>query len=127
MALDADHVSELFEAFGAVQLRRMFGGAGVFRDGLMFGLELRGVLYLKADASTEDAFRAEGSEPFSYDRSDGRRTVTSYWRIPERLLDEPDELARWAKTAFAVARAAKAKAPAKRRAGSRSKTASRTT
>ncbi|MFD1701741.1 TfoX/Sxy family protein [Methylopila henanensis] len=114
MAIGADEASELFRELGEVRVRRMFGGAGLYHDGVMFALEADGVLYLKADAEAAEAFRAEGSEPFSYVRSSGRRTMASYWRLPERLMDEPDELAAWARRSAAVARAAAAR-PKRRR------------
>lgn len=116
MALDDDSAAELFREFGPVRCRRMFGGVGVFRDGLMFALETRaGVLHLKAAAEDEDAFRAEGSEAFSHTSADGRRFTMSYWRVPDRLLDDPDELAAWARRAF---RAAASAPSSKRRARS---------
>ena len=72
----------------------MFGGAGIFADGLMIALVVDGVIYLKADDSIVPLFEREGLAPFSYETKNGKRTLTSYWRMPERLYDEPDELAR---------------------------------
>jgi DNA transformation protein len=86
----------------------------------MFGLVIRDVLFLKADEATRSAFEAEGSAPFTY-TARGREVRTSHWRVPERLLDEPDEFAEWARTAVAAARRAetakslKAKKPAPKR------------
>jgi DNA transformation protein and related proteins len=88
---------------GPVSVRRMFGGAGVYADGLMFELIVDDTFYLKADDETKHAFEAEGLAPFVYHGS-GRTVAMSYWRIPERLLDDPDELAGWARTALGVAR-----------------------
>ena len=107
---------ELFAAFGPVSVRRMFGGAGVFVDGLMIGLVSQGAIYLKADASTYEAFLREGTGPFSYMAKGQKRVINSFWRMPERLYDDPDELAAWAEQALAVAqRAAAGKVKAKRR------------
>jgi DNA transformation protein len=97
-----DFLAELFEPLGGVSFRRMFGGLGIFRDGLMFGLVADDVLYLKTDDTTRSGFEAEGSGPFIYGAKDGPRS-TSYWRAPERLFDEPDEFRDWAMTAFSVA------------------------
>ena len=107
-ATDPDFIIELFSGFGPVTVRRMFSGAGVFADGLMIALWVDGVIYLKADESFVPLFEREGQTPFSYKTRDGQRTLTSYWRMPERLYDEPDELAEWARLALAVARRAKA-------------------
>ena len=67
----------------------MFGGAGVFVDGLMIALISDDVIYLKADAETIPAFEREGLGPFSYATKDGEHTLDSYWRMPDRLYDDP--------------------------------------
>ncbi len=89
----------------------MFGGAGIFREGLMIALIADGELYLKADSETVPAFEAENMRPFSYGKGK-KKLVMSYWKMPERLFDDTDELARWARAAFKAAqRSAAAKAP----------------
>jgi len=107
-----DFITEQMTGFGPVSARRMFGGAGVFRDGLMFALIVDEVLYFKADQTTEADFRGEGLSPFAYETKNNRRTVMSYWRAPERCLDDPDEMTDWCRKAFAVALKS-AKPPAK--------------
>ena len=106
--LDPDTIQELFSAFGPVSVRRMFGGAGVFADGLMIAIVDDGVIYLKATPEGTAAFERERCGPFSYATKDGERVLTSYWRMPDRLYDDPDELAQWARTALAVAQAKQA-------------------
>jgi DNA transformation protein and related proteins len=105
--LDSDFIRDLFASFGPVTVRRMFSGAGIFADGLMFGLIVRDVIYLKADDSNVADFEREGCKPFTYTRGkkSGRPSehALPYWRLPERLYDEPDELAIWARRAFAIA------------------------
>ena len=103
-AEDPEHVAELFSGFGPVAVRRMFSGCGVFADGLMIALVVDGVVFLKADTDNIAEFEREGLRPFSYKTKDGIRTLNSYWRMPERLYDEPDELAGWARSAMAAAR-----------------------
>jgi DNA transformation protein len=123
--LDPEFIHELFAQFGPVTVRRMFSGAGIFRDGLMFGLVIRDVIYLKVDETNAAEFEREGSTPFTYTRgrTSGRprQHALPYWRLPERLYDEPDELAVWARRAFAVAERKKF-AGRKRTKRSRSKT-----
>ena len=103
MALaDPEYIKELFAAFGPVSVRRMFGGAGIFADGLMIGLISGDEIYLKADQQTAPSFEAEGLKPFSYGAK-RKRVVMSYWRMPERLFDDPDELAQWARAALGAA------------------------
>jgi DNA transformation protein and related proteins len=99
-----DDISELFIAFGPVVVRRMFGGAGVYADGTMFALLHDGVIYLKADAHNAPAFEREQLPPFTYKTKEGKRGVMSYRRMPDRLYDDPDELATWAGAALAAAR-----------------------
>jgi DNA transformation protein len=115
-----DDIRELFSVFGAVEVRRMFGGAGIFADGTMFALVHDGVIYLKADAQNAPTFDREQLEPFSYSRKGARASLPSYRRMPNRLYDDPDELATWARASLAAARrSGTAKSPS--RAGSRRK------
>ena len=87
-----------------VCVRAMFGGAGVYADGVMFGLIADDVLYLKADAASREKFEAEGLGPFVYDGKKGKPIAMSYWRVPSRVLDDGDEMVVWARTALDVAR-----------------------
>jgi len=97
---------EQFAAIGGVEIQRMFGGAGLFKRGLMFGLVSNDVIYFKAASLDQDRFRAEGSTPFTYGTKHGPRTINGLWRCPERLLDDPDELRAWSQVAIAVAESA---------------------
>ncbi len=112
---DPEAIRELFSTFGTVTVRRMFGGHGVFADGMMFALEADGELYLKADDLTIPKLAAENSEPFVY-RARGREIALSYWRLPERLYDETDEFADFAREAFAAARRAAGAKPKTKKA-----------
>lgn len=107
-----DYVLEQLEPLGQVTQRRMFGGAGLWRHGLFFGLIADDVLYLKADAATREAFAAAGGEPF---RPFGGTTILSYWSIPPSALEDPDELSDWARRALEAAARAPAKAARRRR------------
>src|SRR5262245_15474799 len=102
--MDPDHIRELFASFGPVTVRRMFGGAGIYADGTMFALIAGNEIFLKADSHTIPNFERESLGPFSYATKDGRHSIMSYWRMPERLYDDPDELARWARAALETAR-----------------------
>ncbi|MGB8669417.1 MAG: TfoX/Sxy family protein, partial [Pseudolabrys sp.] len=102
--VDAEFIHDLFQSFGAVSVRRMFGGAGLFADGVMFGLVSGGQIYLKVDATMVPCFEHEQCKPFEYSTKNGKRALTSYWRLSDRLYDDADELARWARRALAAAR-----------------------
>jgi len=115
--MDRDFLIELFAGFGPVTLRRMFSGYGVSADGINFALVLRDAIYLRADAQSIPRFEREGCGPFRYEAKGQPRVIASYWRMPERLYDEPDEVADWARAAHAAAeRAALAKAGKGRKA-----------
>ena len=105
--MDPEFIRELFTPFRPVTVRRMFGGAGIWSDGLMFALEFDGVVYLRIDEASLADFEREGSKPFVYPRAKtpGKigRPSRSFWRLPERLYDDPDELALWAKRALGIA------------------------
>jgi DNA transformation protein and related proteins len=117
-----DDIVELFSDFGPVTVRRMFGGAGIYADGTMFGLVADGVIYLKAGDGNVAMFEREQLAPFTFSKRTGERVVTSYRRMPDRLYDDPEELAAWARTALTVARLPRErKRPAKKAKPSRAK------
>ena len=113
-----DDIVELFSVFGPVTVRRMFGGAGIYADDTMFGLIADGVIYLKTGDSNAAMFEREQLAPFTFSKRTGERVVTSYRRMPDRLYDDPDELAVWARAALAAALQPKQrKRPAKKPSG----------
>ncbi len=97
-------VKELLAPLGPIMVRRMFGGAGVYCDAIVFAFIDDDTLFLKTDEAGRAAFESEGMGPFTYMTKDGPGTLMSYWRAPERLLDEPDEIVLWARRALATAR-----------------------
>jgi DNA transformation protein len=94
---------DVLAPLGPITVRRMFGGAGIYCEGSMFALVADDTLYLKADERSKAMFVAEGMGPFTYDTAKGGNVVMSYWRIPDRLLEDSDEMVVWARTALAVA------------------------
>jgi DNA transformation protein len=121
----AEFLREQLAPLGHVTVRRMFGGAGVFCDGLMFGIVSDDTLFLKADAGNRGAYEAEGLGPLAYEAK-GRTIELPYWQVPERLFDEPDEMLAWARAALAVARrTAEKRKPRKKRGRSLSPRAGR--
>ncbi len=109
--MDVEDLKELFAPFGAVTVRRMFGGAGVYADGRCFALAPRsGEVYIKCDAQTEGAFAAAGSQPFVYEMR-GQPKAMAFWRLVAEAYDDEDALKRWAQLGLdAARRAAAAKA-----------------
>jgi DNA transformation protein and related proteins len=116
--MDRDFLIDLFAGFGPVTVRRMFSGFGISADGINFALALRGGLYLRADEQTIPRFEAERSKPFQYQTRAKTVTVGSYWTLPERLYDDPEEMTDWARASLAAAqRAALRKRPKAKKAG----------
>lgn len=111
-------VEELLAGLGPIAIKRMFGAAGVYANGVMFALIDEDVLYLKADDALKAAMTAEGSVAWTYSRAAHTREM-GYWRVPEAALDDPDEAVRWARAALAVAHAKQAAKPKGRRARAR--------
>jgi DNA transformation protein len=115
--MDRDFLFDLFSDFGPVTIRPMFSGFGISADGINFAMALRAGLYFRADAATVPQFEAEGSKPFQYQTREKTVTVGSYWQLPARLFDDPEELAGWARAALAAAqRAALKKRPKAKKA-----------
>jgi DNA transformation protein and related proteins len=101
--MDREGIADLFAEFGPVSVRRMFGGAGIWADGTMFALIVDDVIYLKVDEVTIPDFEREHMGPFVYTTKNGSRSLRSYWRMPDRLYDDPDALADWARRSLAAA------------------------
>ena len=102
------HVIDLMQLFGPAHAKSMFGGYGIYLDGIMFALIADRTLYLKADQSTITEFSAQGLEPFTYYKK-GQETKMSYYQAPEETLENPEVMATWCNKAFSVARAAACK------------------
>lgn len=102
--MDEDVFADLFSAFGPVAARRLFGGRGLYADGLMFAIEVSGTIYLKADADFAADLAPRGAAPFSYVAKGVVRTLGGFWSVPEAALDDADELAALARRALACAR-----------------------
>lgn len=101
---DPHRFDDLFAAFGPVTLRRLFSGEGIYADGRIIGLVVRDVIYFKTDEESRAAYKAEGRKPFYFSK-DGKRIPSSYYAIPQRLYDDAEELAEWARKAESVSRA----------------------
>ncbi len=95
-----EYILDLFSAWGKVSARRMFGGAGLYRDGKMFGLVADDVAYLKVDETNKEIFLAAGSSPFK--PYPDKPATMSYFEIPPDILENPEKLLEWAKESLAI-------------------------
>ena len=105
--MDSERLKALFEPFGLVTVKRLFGGHGVYIDGLCFAVEHGGEVFLKVDAESEPGFAAAGSAPFIYSAR-GKAMPTSFWRLPSAAREDATELTRWAVLGLEAARRAAA-------------------
>ena len=109
-----DHVLELARGAGTASARAMFGGHGVYVDGLIVAIIDGDTLYLKSDAQTRAAFDARQLAPFEYVTKDGEQMLTSYRRAPDEALESPAAMREWLRLAQGAAlRAAAARPPKK--------------
>jgi len=115
-----DFVRELWADLKPIEIKRMFGGAGVFRDGLMFAMVIDDALWLKVDDAFKKELKAEGSAPFIWEPKTGPRVGEKidlgYWRLPDAALDDPDDAVKWGRKALAIAQAKAASKKAKKKA-----------
>ena len=117
MAYDPDFgewVREHFAALGALEIKRMFGGAGVYAHGLIFALLDDDTVWLKTDEINAPLLEAAGSRQFTYPTKDGETMSMAYWSLPDSALDDPEEAVDWARQSIdAALRKAAAKRPRK--------------
>ncbi len=107
--MDRDYLIDLFSEFGPISLRKMFSGFGITADGVNFAMALRAGIIFRVDQLTIPRYDAEGAKPFQYDTRNKTVVVNSYRHLPERLYDDPEELAEWAREAVGAAKRAAAK------------------
>jgi DNA transformation protein and related proteins len=111
----ADHIIDLLTPFAACQAKGMFGGYGIFRDGLMFGLITEGDFYLKADDENRDKFEEAGCQRFCYYKQD-KPYYLSYHIAPESIFDDEESMIEWINQSWQAAlRAPPKKRKAKKR------------
>jgi DNA transformation protein len=96
------YVIDLMQPIGPVYAKRMFGGHGIFLDGLMFGLIADSVLYLKADAETVNEFTDRDLEAFTYNKK-GKQFKMRYYQAPDEALEVSEVMSLWANDAYSVA------------------------
>ena len=93
----ADYVVEdLLRELRGVAARAMFGGHGLYKDGIIFGIIADEVLYFKVDDSNRAQYEAMGSRPFTYTARNNKKAVMSYWEVPVEVMEDAGTLAEWA-------------------------------
>ena len=112
-----DYVEELIAGFGKVEIRRMFGGAAIYRGGVGFGILDDDIFFIKADAAFGTELKKQGCRPWSYSvKKDGTVRDIAYWSLPDTAADDGDEATTLVRRSFEIAKkadAAKVKKPKK--------------
>lgn len=98
--MDDDGIRDLFSGLGPVQIRRMFGGKGIYHNGLIMALVVQGDVLLKADAVSAPEFQAAGAKQWTYESRKGKVAAMPYWTIPDVAVDDQDEMTIWARKAY---------------------------
>lgn len=91
-----EHILDLLSHFESIEARRMFGGEGIFQNGIMFAIVDEGKLYLKTDDTNRARFEAENLPPLTFSKRDGRTVTLSYHQCPDEALQRADTIAPWA-------------------------------
>jgi len=97
-----EFLQETFEHFGPITARKMFGGYGLYHDGLMFALVSDDTLYLKVDDENAVFFEELGLGPFEFNKN-GKPVRMSYYQAPDVIMDDPEQAAIWARRSFEAA------------------------
>lgn len=102
-------VEELLRNIDGVTARAMFGGYGIYRNGIFFALIADGRLYFKVDETNQSDYEKQGSKPFVYHSPNGEKMTMSYWELPSSVLDNPEEVPSWVEKSYHIAFTSKAK------------------
>lgn len=97
--MDDDVLRDMFAGLGEVTIKKMFGGQGIWHQGLTVGVVVDGAVLLRGDAVSMSEFEAAGAQRWTYDGKK-RPVKMPYWTIPDSAIDDPDELARWTRIAY---------------------------
>ena len=105
--MDNARLEELFESLGPISIRKLFGGKGIYCDGVIVAVVVRGELLLKADEESAPDFEAAGCKQWTYTGArHGKLIAMPYWSIPDEAFDDPDEMTLWARRAYEAGRRA---------------------
>lgn len=102
-----DYILDILSSFNGIKFRKMFGGYGIYKDNIFFGIISDDILYFKVDESNRSMYELRGSKQFTYERKDRKKIAMSYWEVPADILENRNELALWTQNAFETARRVK--------------------
>lgn len=98
------YVLDLLVPLGAIKIRKMFGGYGIYKDDIFFALIAENILYFKVAESNYSIYESHGSAPFSYERQGKIVALKSYWQVPVDILENREKFLEWALLAIKTAK-----------------------
>ncbi len=98
--MDNAAIEEMFESLGRISIRRLFGGKGIYFEGVIIAIEYEGGILLKGDDQSAAALEAAGGKRWGYQARSGKLTYMPYWSVPETAFDDPDDMAQWVRLAY---------------------------
>lgn len=109
--MDKNDIIDFFAPVARVLTKRMFGGSGIYHQGLIIAFEDSGAFYFKTDAENRALFEDAGAKPFIYTKKNGEQSVMSYFSLPDAACDDHDELRKYISSSLAASRRAEALKP----------------
>ncbi len=101
--MENDEIEEVFRSLGPVSIRKLFGGKGIYCEGKILAIVLKGELLLKADAQSAPQFESAGARQWTYESKSGKPAAMPYWSVPDDAWDDPDIMEKWVRLAFEAA------------------------
>ena len=105
-------VLDLMAPLGAVSARAMFGGHGLYCNGLFIAIVVSDKLYFKADAQSRPRFESTGLQRFQY-TARGKAVQMMYYEAPAEVYEDGHAMAEWGQLALAAA--VRARQPARKK------------
>lgn len=92
---------EILAPHGEITVRSMFGGYGIYKNGVIFALIAYDELYFKVDESNKSQYKKFGSEPFTYEAK-GKKSTMSYWKVPIEILEDEEQIGVWLDQSYGI-------------------------
>ena len=103
-------IYDLLGSISGITSRAMFGGYGIYKNGIIFGIIIDDILYLKVDVTNQKEYEKYGSSPFSY-RNKGKEIKMSYWEVPEEILENREKITDWAEESYRINKGSSGQSP----------------
>ena len=103
----ANYILDILLPLGNMRARKMFGGFGIYKNGIFFALIINNILYFKVDVTNQSDYESFGSKPFTYTNKNDKLVSMSYWEVPIDILENQNKLEQWVEKAVQAAQRVK--------------------